>query len=93
PTNGFNWSTKGSTGHQTAVEIGLQSGDPKTRHLYHVRIGAYGNTSDVTDPYLNTRGLPRNGPGAAGGAALVHDSQAGVYVMGDVAATHMGGDI
>ncbi len=25
PTNGFDWSTKGSTGHQTAVEIGLQS--------------------------------------------------------------------
>ncbi len=92
PTNGFDWSTKGSTGHQTAVEIGLQSGDPKARHLYHVRIGAYGNTSDVSDPYLNMRGLPRIGRSAAGGAALIHDGQAGVYLMGDVAAAHMGAD-
>ncbi|MGR6327483.1 carbohydrate porin [Sphingomonas sp. XXL09] len=91
-TNGFDWSTKGSTGHQTAVEIGLQSADPRARNLYHLRIGAFGNTSDVTDPYLNTRGRPRLGRGAAGGAALVHDGQAGVYVMGDIAAAHMDGD-
>ncbi len=92
PTNGFNWSTKGSTGHQTAVEIGLQSPNPAAPHAYHLRLGAYGNTSDVTDPYLNTRGQPRIGPGSDGGAALMHHGQSGVYVMGDVVATRLSGD-
>jgi porin len=91
-TNGFDWSTKGATGHQTAVEIGLQSGSPRAAHPYHLRIGAYGNTSDVTDPILNTRGLPRIGPAGAGGAPLVYKGQSGWYVMGDVVPTTISGD-
>ena len=92
PTNGFNWSTNGSTGHQTAVEIGFQSASPTAPHAYHLRLGAYGNTSDVADPYLNTRGRPRIGPGSEGGAALMHNGQSGVYVMGDMVATRLSGD-
>ena len=92
PTNGFHWSTKGATGHQTAVEIGFQSPDATAPHAYHLRIGAYGNTSDVADPYLNMSGRPRIGPGRAGGTALVHDGQSGAYVMGDMVAARMAGD-
>ncbi|WP_162792210.1 carbohydrate porin [Novosphingobium sp. P6W] len=87
-TNGFDWSTRGSTGHQTAVEIGFQS-PPKAANPWHLRIGGYHNTSDVGDPYLNTERQPRI---AAAGAALMHDGQAGGYVMGDVVGWHLGGD-
>ena len=58
----------------------------------HLRIGAYGNTSDVTDPILNRRGLPRIGLGSGGGAPLVHKGQSGWYVMGDVVPTRIAGD-
>lgn len=88
-TNGFDWSTRNATGHQTAFELGFQSSDPKARNPWHLRIGGYHNTSDVADPYLNTAGRPRI---AAGGSALVHDGQAGGYVMGDAVAAHLGGN-
>jgi len=87
-TDGFNWSTRGSTGHQTAFEVGLQSGAPKTKYPWHLRIGGYHNTSNVADPYLNSKGQPRL---ALGGVPLIHDGQAGWYVMGDAVATHLGG--
>jgi porin len=86
-TNGFDWSTRNATGHQTAFELGFQSPDPKARNPWHLRIGGYHNTSDVADPYLNAGGRPRI---TAGGSALVHDGQAGWYVMGDAVAAHMG---
>lgn len=87
-TNGFDWSTKGATGHQTAAEIGFQSA-PKSSHPWHLRIGGYHNTSDVSDPYLNTASLPRL---SAGGTALIHKGQTGWYMMGDSVVTHLGRD-
>lgn len=91
-TNGFDWSTRGSTGHQVAFEIGLQSPDPKARHAYHLRLGGYTNSSPVSDPYLNSKGLPRIGRGSAGGAPLVHDGQTGLYAMGDMVVGHVRGE-
>jgi porin len=88
-TNGFDWSTRGSTGHQTAVELGFQSSSPKARKPWHLRIGGYHNTSDVADPYLNSNHQPRL---AAGGTPLQHDGQAGWYVMGDAVTGHLHGD-
>jgi Carbohydrate-selective porin len=88
-TNGFDWSTRGSTGRQTAVEVGFQSSSPKAPYPWHVRIGGYHNTSDVADPYLNTKGQPRL---VAGGTPLQHRGQTGWYVMGDVVAAHLHGD-
>ncbi len=88
-TNGFDWSTRNATGHQTAFEVGFQSSDPKARNPWHIRIGGYHNTSDVADPYLNADGRPRI---TASGSALAHDGQAGWYVMGDAVAAHVGGD-
>ena len=89
-TNGFDWSTRSSTGHQTAFEIGFQSASPKAKYPWHLRVGGYHNTSDVADPYVNSRGQPRL---TAGGASLMHAGQAGWYVMGDAVATHLGGNI
>jgi len=88
-TNGFDWSTRGSTGHQTAVEVGFQSSSPKAIYPWHVRIGGYHNTSNVSDPYLNSKGQPRL---VAGGIPLQHRGQAGWYVMGDAVAAHFHGD-
>jgi len=88
-TNGFDWSTRGSTGHQAAFEVGFQSASAKAKHPWHLRVGGYHNTSDVADPFLNGRGQPRL---TAGGAPLMHAGQAGWYVMGDAAAAHLGGD-
>ncbi|WP_375195197.1 carbohydrate porin [Sphingobium sp.] len=90
PTNGFNWSTRGSTGHQAAVEFGFQSSSSRARNPWHIRIGGYHNTSDVADPYLNTDHRPRI---AAGGKPLLHEGQAGWYVMGDAVAAHLHGDV
>jgi porin len=91
-TNGFDWSTRGSTGHQVAFEVGLQSPSPIARHAYHLRLGGYTNSSPVNDPYLNTKGVPRIGPGSAGGAPLVHQGQTGLYAMGDMVVGHVRGD-
>ena len=91
-TNGFDWSTRGSTGHQVAFEIGLQSPDPKARHAYHLRLGGYTNSSPVSDPYLNSKGLPRIGRNSAGGAPLVHEGQTGLYAMGDMVVGHVRGE-
>ena len=89
-TNGFDWSTRGSTGHQTAVELGFQSASPKAHYPWHLRIGGYHNTSDVADPYLNSDHQPRL---TAGGTPLQHDGQAGWYVMGDAVTGHLHGDV
>ncbi|EQB30748.1 carbohydrate porin [Sphingobium ummariense] len=89
-TNGFDWSTHASTGHQTAVELGFQSSSPKARRPWHLRIGGYHNTSDVTDPYLDSDHQPRL---ATGGTPLQHDGQAGWYVMGDAVTGHLHDDV
>lgn len=90
PTNGFDWSTKGGTGVQTAGEMGFQSASPLEDHAYHVRLGGFRNTSPVSDPFLNSRGVSRI---AYKGAALVHDEgQTGWYAMGDMVVARFSGD-
>lgn len=86
-SNGFNFSTRGSTGVQTAVEIGFQSASPLAPNAYHLRLGGYRNSSPVADPFLNTKGQSRV---AAGGTALMHDGQTGWYAMGDIVVARMG---
>lgn len=48
-------SPRGATGHRTAVELGLESPGATVLHAYHLRIGAYGNTS--TSPILTATRL------------------------------------
>jgi porin len=90
PSNGFDFSTKADTGVMTAIEVGLQSASPLADHAYHVRLGGYRNSSPVSDPFLNTRGISRV---QFKGAPLQHlDGQTGWYAMGDVVLTRLGTD-
>jgi porin len=80
-TSGFDWGLNNSTGFVLPVEAGYETTyatDPMPRHY---KVGFWFNSSDYTDPFLNTQHRSR---AKYGGTALTYtNGREGFYALGD----------
>ncbi|HEY0199771.1 MAG TPA: carbohydrate porin [Rhodanobacter sp.] len=76
PSNGFDWSTKQSTGLLVPVEFSYGTELKQTSYPLHVRVGAFHDSSNIKDPFYDTSG-------GHGGPPRTRPERNGYYVMGD----------
>ena len=82
---GFEWGFQKSTGFVIPVELGYGTA-PAAPYQQHAKIGAWYNSADYTDPYLNTRFTSR---GTFAGKPLAYEGgRAGLYALGDMTVWH-----